>query len=162
MARQKTISFRNVAGLNKALRKLPKEYARQLSRASNEIAQKVAEQASSRARSVGGIARHVAPSIRAGSGTAPVIRMGSALRLPTSGNGWERARSGPGQTVGDVIWGAEFGALNHGQFSPWRGSAERSGYFLWPTIRENNEETQDRYLEALSAAHAKIKGQGGA
>lgn len=159
---QKTISFRNVAGLNKALRKLPKEYARQLSRASNEIAQKVAEQAAGRARSVGGIARHVAPSVRAGKAKTPVIRMGDTSPLPESGNGWTRKRTGPGQTVGDVIWGAEFGAKNYGQFSPWLGADAHAGYFLWPTIRENNEETQDRYLEAVSAAHAKIKGQGGA
>jgi len=158
----KTISFRNVAGLNKALRGLPKEYARELSVASNEIAQKVADGAAGRARSVGGIARHVAPSIRAGKGKAPIVRMGDSTRLPESGNGWTRKRTGTGQTVGDVIWGAEFGAKNYWQFSPWLGNRAHAGYFLWPTIREMNEETQDRYLEAVSRAHAKIKPQGGA
>lgn len=158
----KTIRFKNVAGLNKALRQLPKECARQLNVASNEIAQKVAAKASGRARQVGGIARHVAPSIRAGGGKVPVIRMGDTSTLPESGNGWERKRTGPGQTVGDVIWGAEFGAKNYAQFSPWLGSGTGAGYFLWPTIRENNDETQDRYLEALSDAIAKIKPQGGA
>ena len=58
-------------------------------------------------------------------------------------------------------WGAEFGAARNqlrntqrgpvagwNQFEPWRGSGPDTGYFLWPTIREE----ADRIVEAIDEA----------
>lgn len=153
----KTQTYRNVAGLNKALRTIPKLAMARIRDASEDIAGVIAQEAASRARSLGGVAALVAPTIRSGRDRVPVVRMGSSQKLPDSGAGWERDRSGDHQTISDVMWGAEFGAIHHPQFSPWRGNDEGAGYFLWPTVRANNEHIQTRYSEALDDALQAVK-----
>jgi hypothetical protein len=152
---------KNVAGLNKALRQVPKEANVQLRDASVEIAANVASIASKRARSVGGVAALVAPTIKATRDRIPVVKMGSSQKLPTAGNGWtNNSRSGARQTIGDVIWGAEFGGgarPSTSQFSPWLGSGPGAGYFLYPTIRGMQRYIQDTYSEALYDALQKVK-----
>ncbi len=145
----KTTTYTSVAGLNKALAKLPKEASAELRTAAKEIASDIAGEAAGKARGQGGLAALVAPTIRAVRDRVPVIKMGSARKLPTSGGDWERGRSGSRQTIGDVIWGAEFGGGARDvtrQFLPHKG---QTGYFLWPTVRDNSDEMQDRYSEAL-------------
>ena len=151
----KTTTYTSVAGLNRALRKLPKEASAELRTAAKAIAADVAKEAQERAKGQGGLAALVAPSIRAARDRVPVIKMGSAAKLPSSGNDWERGRSGKGQTIGDVIWGAEFGGgkwertAGGGstlQFLPHKG---QQGYFLWPAVRANSDDMQERYSQAL-------------
>lgn len=151
----KTTDYNTIAGLNAALRKLPKEATAKLRDASAEIAGKVASDAAAKARSVGGVAKYVAPSIRVRRDRIPMVQMGNSSRLPTAGDGWSRSRTGSRQTVGDVIWGAEFGGgltPNTRQFMPWRGSSHGAGYFLWPTVRDNRLEIAATYSEALLEA----------
>lgn len=150
-------TFYSVAGLNKSLRKLPKNASAHLKDASGRIAEKVASDAAGRARGIGGVAKLVAPSIRAGRDRVPLIRMGNSSRLPSTGAGWERKRTGSRQTIGDVIWGAEFGSDRFPQFSPWRGSDTGAGYFLWPTVRGDREYIRDEYSDALNDALKEIK-----
>lgn len=153
----KTTTYSTVKGLNKALAKLPKEASAELRTASKAIASDIAREAQGRARGQGGIAAIVAPTIRAYRDRVPTIRMGSARTLPTEGTGWERARSGSRQTIGDVIWGAEFGGQGRSatmQFLPHLG---QTGYFLWPTVRDRSDEMQDRYSEALLDALGDIR-----
>ena len=136
-----------IAGLNRALRALPKEASAQLRDASQEIAGEVADKARSRAAGMGGVAAKVAPSIKASRDRIPVVKMGGSKKL-------ERGRSGDRQTVGDVIWGAEFGGQGRTttqQFLPHRG---QDGYFLWPAVRE--ADIGERYSEALLDALNKI------
>jgi hypothetical protein len=145
----------NVAGLNRALRKLPKEATVKLRTASMDIAADVAGEARDRAVRVGGVAKYVAPTIKGTRDRVPVIRMGGGTaRLPST----NRNRRGNRQTVADVIWGAEYGGnrANTGtpkghttQFNPWRGNKERAGYFLWPAVRANSDDIQERYSQAL-------------
>ena len=78
------------------------------------------------------VARYVAPTIRATRDRVPVVRMGGSRALPPRDG---RARTGSHQTVGDVMWGAEFGSVRHTQFSPWGGNGDSAGYFLWPSVR---------------------------
>lgn len=154
------VTFTSVAGLNKALRKLPKEASAKLRDASQDIAKKIASDAADAARSQGGLAAIVAPSIRASRDRVPVVRMGDSSPLPTSGTGYTRSRSGTRQTVGDVIWGAEFGGgarPTTTQFRPWRGSGNGAGYFLFPTVKDAHEFIQDEYSDALLDALNKIK-----
>lgn len=150
------VTYYSVAGLNKALRKLPKEAKASLRDANVRIADKVAGDARGRARSVGGVARYVEPTIRAGRDTVPVIRMGNSSPLPTSGNGWQRARTGTRQTIGDVIWGAEFGATRYPQFRPWKGNSGNAGYFLWPAVRDDREFISDEFEKAVADAEASV------
>lgn len=144
--------YRNAKGLNKALRRLPKEASARIKDASADIADVIAADARGNAQALGGIAALVGPTIRVGRDRVPVVRMGGSQKLPGSGDGWEHGREGSRQTIGDVMWGAEFGALAHTQFQPWRGSDTGAGYFLWPAVRSRTEWIQDRYSEALDDA----------
>lgn len=148
----KTTTYKTVAGLNKALARLPKEASAQLRTASKDIAGDIADEAADRARGQGGLAALVAPTIRATRDRVPKVLMGSARKLPEEGSDWTHGRGGSRQTIGDVIWGAEFGGgarASTVQFLPHKG---RSGYFLWPTVRDRSDETQARYSEALMDA----------
>lgn len=146
--------IRGVAGLNRTLNRLPKVAQARIRDASVRIASDVAEEAAQRARSgtngVARVYRHVAPTIRATRDRVPVVRMGGSKRLPTSGDGWTHSRSGPGQTVGDVMWGSEYGSDRSPQFSPWGGNGESAGYALWPSVR--GDEIEERYADALVEA----------
>lgn len=153
----KTTTYTTIAGLNKALRKLPKEASTELRNASLAISRDIAKEAAGRARSQGGLAALVAPSIKAKYDRVPAIKMGSTAKLPEEGSDWTHSRGGSRQTIGDVIWGAEFGGKGRAttqQFMEHRGTR---GYFLWPTVRDNSDEMQDRYSEALLDALGDIK-----
>lgn len=148
----KTVTFYQVAGLNRALRALPKTASANLRDASQAIADKVAKDAAGAATSQGGLAAIVAPTIRSGRDRVPVVKMGSSARLPTSGDGWTRQRLGQRQTIGDVIWGAEFGGGKRPttrQFLPWRGNDTGAGYFLWPTVRGDRDFIEKEYGDAI-------------
>lgn len=147
-----TQTYRNAKGLNKALRRLPKEASARIKDAAVDIADAIAGDAQRNAQALGGIAALVGPTIRAGRDRVPIVRMGGSQKLPESGSDWQHGRDGSRQTIGDVMWGAEFGALAYTQFEPWRGSDNGAGYFLWPAVRERNEWIQDRYSEALDDA----------
>lgn len=150
----KTTTFPTIAGLNKALRKLPKEATVELRNRSVVIAAREADKAKSEATSQGGLAALVAPSIRSTRDRVPKISMGNSKRLPAR-NG--RARSGPNQTIGNVIWGAEFGGQRREttqQFKPWLG---HTGHFLYPTIRADSDEIHAEYSDALLDALKEIK-----
>lgn len=147
-----TTTYTSVAGLNRALRKVPKEATAKLRDAAQGIAEDIARKAQARAQAEGGVAALVAPTIRAGRDRVPLVRMGSSAKLPESGPGWERDRGGDRQTIGDVMWGAEFGAIRWLQFEPWRGNGTGAGYFLWPTVRGESDAIGERYSDALLSA----------
>lgn len=153
----KTTTYTTVKGLNRALSQLPKEASAELRTAAKAIASDIAQEAQGRAKGQGGLAALVAPTIRAARDRVPVIKMGGSGKLPAAGNDWEHSRSGGRQTIGDVIWGAEFGGRGRPttqQFLPHKGTA---GYFLWPTVRDRSDEMQDRYSQALDDALGDIK-----
>lgn len=153
-ARQSTVTL---PGLRRMLRQLPRAASAELRDASMDVARKVAARASSTASGQGGVAGLVAGSIRARRDRVPVVQMGGSARLPLSGNGWERkSRRGGQQTVGEVIWGAEFGSVRWRQFEPWRGNDDGAGYFLWPTIRAMRATIEAEYSGALRDALYRI------
>lgn len=146
-----------VEGAQRAIAKLPRELQKELRVASKAIASDIASDASARAASQGGVAGLIARYIKARSDRYPVVEMGSRARLPTSGTKWSRKRSGSRQRVVDLMWGAEFGGgpPRTPQFSnhPHRGTR---GYFLYPTVRDRERETLDRWLGALQSALERI------
>jgi hypothetical protein len=141
----RSTTFNSVAGLNQALRKLPKQETIKLRDAAQGIANDVVPIAQARARGVAnrGYGIYVAPTIKAARDRVPVIKMG----------GTKRIRKGSSrQTVGDLIWGMEFGGRARDrtmQFLPHLG---QTGYALWPTIRDLSPDIGDRYSEALADA----------
>lgn len=151
-----TSQFNTAAGLNRALRQLPRLALEQLRRASLVIAQDVAGDARSGATRVGGVARLVAPSIAGTRDRVPAIKVGGSGRLPAT----NRSRQGSRQTVGDVWAGAEYGGGRRPttrQFAPWRGSGQGAGYFLWPAVRANRRQIHDRYSAALDDALQELR-----
>lgn len=140
----------NVAGLQRSLRELPKTATVELRDASLDIATTVASLARARAALVGGVYRHVGPTIQARRDRIPVVAIGGSAKLPARSDGV--ARRGGRQTVGDVLWGAEFGGRARPstmQFLPHLGT---TGYALWPTVRDQSDETRERYVDALDQA----------
>ncbi len=153
---KQTSTYSNVKALNKSLRRLPKEATAQLRDASADIAASVATGARAAAIRVGGVARLVEPTIRSTRDRVPVVRMGGTGRLPTSGSSYSRSRQGSRQTVGDVIFGAEFGGQARPTTRQFRPHLGTTGYFLWPTVREQSDDTQRRYSQALDDALGRI------
>jgi hypothetical protein len=143
-------SVYGIKGLNKTLRSLPEEAGDQMRVASKEIADDVASEAATRARGGNAAARLVAGALSTPSSRIPTVKLGGSRKLAPHSGG--RARRGKRQTVGEVIWGAEFGGGRRPsttQFAPHRG---RQGYFLWPTIRANSRDIKARYSRALDKA----------
>lgn len=108
--------------------------------------------------------RHVARSIRGTRERTPVIKIGNAVRMPTS-----RGKAGP--RASDLMFGMEFGSSGRGAATDLptrRGGApgwrfpERSpqmgtgseGYFIYPTIRRQQPKVVKLWAEALDKAAA--------
>ena len=156
--------YDTIEGLNRALRQLPQTALVELRNASVDIAATVADDARGRAVALGGVARYVAPTIKASRDRVPKVRMGGARKLPKTGSWGTRKRLGNRQTVGDVIWGAEFGGgarPETRQFGGYQGFIHNAkinnrqagvGRFLYPAVRANHKETMERYLRALDDA----------
>lgn len=116
-----------------ALKKLENGAEKGVRVANKEAATKVATGATSAAISLGGVAAHVAPSIKASAG----IKSGSV------------SFGGDDYPMGA---GAEFGGGRRKttrQFKPWRGSGGNAGYFVYPTIRRESADIRETYEQAM-------------
>jgi hypothetical protein len=147
----KTTAYSDPAALNRALRKLPKAVTKELRDASVVIAAKVSGKAQTRGSAQPGIAPVAARSIRPRRDRVPKIAMGGSAPLPARSDGV--ARKGKHQTVGDIIWGAEFGSRRFSQFRP----PVKPGYFLFATVKAESDEIDDEYSDALLDALNKVK-----
>ena len=141
---QTQIYTRGIKELQRELRRADKRLPRRLRAAFATAAEIFAEDARRRANALGGVAAKVAPSIRAaGEQRRAKIRFGGA-RYPMAG-------------------GAEFGAIQNiprrtargtvrgwNQFQPWRGNSTDAGYFLFPSIRD--DQNRERFLDELDDA----------
>lgn len=123
----------NVEGLRELQRDLKAVSAaapKELAEASKDVANFVADDARDKAGGLGGVAAKVAPSVR-GSGTS----RGGAITL--------------GGSSYPMALGAEFGGRGRPttqQFQPHLG---RTGYFVYPAIRENADEIESAYVDKL-------------
>lgn len=124
------VRVEGLAELQRALRQLSSEFPKEMRLEGKAIATDVADDARSRAFSLGGVAAKTAPSIKASAGArfAGVAFGGPAY--PFAG-------------------GAEFGSIRYSQFKPWRGNSSDAGYFVYPSIRDQADSIEERYLEAL-------------
>jgi hypothetical protein len=112
-------------------------FARELSAVHRTIAKTIRDDAQAMASGLGSTAAHVAPSLRA--------------------SGTQRAASiFIGSDAYPMALGAEFGSIGFHQFKAWRGSGGDAGYFLYPTIRNHQDETIEEFSLAVQrvAAHA--------
>jgi hypothetical protein len=128
--RSGTVKVDGLAELNRALKALGPEAQKELKAASRRVADFVAKDAASAARTIGGVAAHVAPSIKPVGGVsgAGVAFGGSAY--PMAG-------------------GAEFGSIRFKQFKPWRGNSSDAGYFIYPAIRQDADRIETEFTGAV-------------
>lgn len=118
--------------LNRALREMGGEFPNSVRQANKSVAEDVRTVAFSRALALGGVAAHVAPSLRAVAGARSAGVAGGGARYPMFG-------------------GAEFGSIRYKQFKPWRGNKSNAGYFLYPAIRAEAPRITQEYLDELDA-----------
>lgn len=131
-----TVKVDGLRELNRALKAIGPEAQKELKEASKKVAGFVASDAASAARSLGGVAAHVAPSIKAvgGVSSAGVAFGGSAY--PMAG-------------------GAEFGSIRYKQFKAWRGSSSSAGYFVYPSIRQDADRIVTEFTDAVEQVIAR-------
>ena len=124
--------------LHRALKRLGDlEASRELRGANKKAAEHVRDKSKARAYMVGGVAAHVAPSLRASAGTQSAAVSGGGASHP-------------------AFAGAEFGGRGRPttmQFQPHRG---REGYFVYPTIRAESGRIVKPYQEALDQIIKKV------
>lgn len=125
------VRVHGLAQLNRALRAIGPDARKELKAASQEAAEMVATGARAAALSIGGVAAHVAPSIK------PVASMSGSAGVAIGGSTYPMAG------------GAEFGSIRFKQFKPWRGSSSDAGYFLYPTIRRDADRVVENYVDHL-------------
>lgn len=134
MARVKSSAGIEVHGLKelaRALKQAESGLPNALRDTNKEVAKEVATKATGRAQSLGGVAAHVAPSIRASAGARFAAVAGGGASSP-------------------AFAGAEFGGRGRPttqQFQPHLGT---QGYFLYPTIRDEASDIEDKYTDALN------------
>lgn len=128
--KSQAIRIEGLAALQKELRQMGAEFAKQLSTANKDAAEVVASAARSKASGRGGVAAKTAPSIKAqGEQRRSKVTIG--------GNAYPFAM------------GAEFGATAYRQFPAWRGSGSGAGYFLYPAIRSTRDEFVEVYERVI-------------
>lgn len=120
--------------LRKALKEVGPEHAKEMVKTGREVAKDVSNKARGKARGLGGVAAKSATSVRPSAGAT------------SAGVGF----GGP-----SAPWapGAEFGGGRRPttqQFEPWRGSGPGAGYFVYPTIRDNEEQIVESYYDGLA------------
>lgn len=128
--RSGTVRVEGLPELSRALKAIGPEAQKELREASKSVATFVANDARSAAYSLGGVAGHVAPSIRPVGGVAGAgVSFGGAA-YPMAG-------------------GAEFGSYRFKQFQPWRGNGPGAGYFVYPSIRRDADKIVSEFTDAV-------------
>lgn len=139
------IEVDGLAELNAALKALGPRMPAHLRKANRTVAGFVAEDARSAAQSLGGVAAHVAPSIKAsaGVGFAGVSFGGPGYEM-AGGAEFGAAHDSPRQRKGGTY-------LGYNQFEPWRGNSSDAGYFVYPSIRHDSDRIETEYGQAIDS-----------
>lgn len=128
--RSGTVKVAGLPELSRALKAIGPEAQKELKEASRRVATFVANDARSAAHSLGGVAAHVAPSIKPVGGVSGAGVAGGGAAYPMFG-------------------GAEFGSMRFKQFQPWRGNSSDAGYFMYPAIRQDADRIETEFTAAV-------------
>jgi len=145
-----------VEGLNetlKALRGIDKEANKAIRDEVQKIANMMAREIAAAGRGKSKRDAFVAESVRGTRERTPVIKIGSAKRMPVS-------RAGAGPRASDLMFGMEFGANKSGP-NGWR-FPERTpklgrgneGYWIYPTARKQQRRVLEMWAKALEKVAA--------
>lgn len=124
------VQVEGIVELNRALKGLGPEFNGEMRKVSKIVADLEAADSKAAAYTIGGVAAHVAPSLKpsAGALSAAVSMGGGAYPMAA---------------------GAEFGSDKYKQFKPWRGGGMDAGYFLYPTIRHDLDRIETKYSQGM-------------
>jgi hypothetical protein len=147
----RAVQIEGLIALQKDLRTLDKKLPAELRKVNLAVAQMVVTKAQATAASLGGVAAKAAPAIKAAA-----EQRGASVTLKAS-------KSIP------FAMGAEFGAgrgirrdrktgtyLGFNQFQPWKGNSTDAGYFMYPTIRGENNHIVEAYEKRLTELLAQV------
>lgn len=130
--------------LRKDLKEIDAKAPKLLAKVNRTIAKYVVGEARSKAKSLGGVFGKSAPALTAsGSGSAVAVFLKKTTR--------------------PYAFGAEFGSKQFKQFGAWRGNPKVNafdggpGYFLFPTIRDNKSEIEQKWKQAVEEMLQQIK-----
>lgn len=124
------VKVEGLAELRKALKAVDAAAPKELAAAGKEVASFVAEDARGKAGGLGGVAGHVAPSIApGGSARGGSVNFGGAAY--------------------PMAMGAEFGGQGRPTTQQFRPHLGRTGYFVYPSIRDNGERIESEYGNAI-------------
>lgn len=138
-----TVQVEGLAELNKALKSLGPDMQKKLVAANRNVAQFVASDARGAAQALGGVAGHVAPSIKAvGGGRSAGVAFGGA-RYPMAPG----AEFGAGQGLTRKRSSGSY--LGFNQFDEWRGNGQDAGYFVYPTIRQDADRIESEWTKSV-------------
>lgn len=130
-----TVKVDGLDAFRKSLKELGPQWPKRLGQAHREAGDLVATAAKHKASVLGGVHRHVMPSIKAAAAA-------QQAKVSIGGPAWPMAM------------GAEFGSLAYPQFPPWRGNqfsldSGNVGYLVQPAARENRDEVMDVFDDAI-------------
>jgi hypothetical protein len=140
-----------VEGLNetlKAISSLDKEVQAVIRTEVQKIANMMANEIAQAGRSRSKRDAFVAESVRGTKDRSPVVKIGSAQRMPVS-------RPGTGPRASDLMFGMEFGARQNGpngwRFPPRTRQLGRGneGYWIYPTARKQHSRVVDMWAATL-------------
>lgn len=134
-----------VQGLKPVLRTLTKlgpELNREIREAAGEIAADEAVRVRQAAAASDKLSAAVGATVAPRRDRLPAIAAGGAKRLPVKGR----------PKASQVVFGAEFGGRKRKTTQQFRPHLKKTGYWMWPTIREDQERMLIRWTEAANAA----------
>lgn len=140
-----TIQVEGLAELNKALRSLDGDLAKEMRDVNRSVAGFVAADARGAAQALGGVAAHVAPSIKAVGGVSSAGVAFGGARYPM-GPG---AEFGAGRDLSRQRSSGSYKGYN--QFDAWQGNDHNAGYFVYPSIRRDADRIETEYTKAVDA-----------
>jgi hypothetical protein len=132
-----TIRIEGYREARKAIRQLSPDAKKHLRAAALELSQFLAGQVRAAATADSAQSALLAPTVRAVKGVVPGVEIGGSAAVGRHGT-----------PAYDILFGAEFGASQFPQFRPHRG---REGYFIFPTIEQNDQEIGQAWLAAVDA-----------
>jgi hypothetical protein len=129
-AKSDGVNVEGLAGLRRALKAVDAAAPKELAAAGKEVAGFVADDARGKASGLGGVAAKVAPSIAPGG-----TQRGGSVNF--------------GGSAYPMALGAEFGGRGRPTTQQFKPHLGRTGYMVYPSIRENSERIEDEFRNKL-------------
>lgn len=161
MARAKVagghVDVRGLPALQRELRAIDKDLPKQLADANQRVARFIVDRATRKAKGIGALQARAARSLAAArQQRVAAIRFGGARHPEAMGAEFGAYRNilrASGRRDGK---GRQVMVRGWNQFRPWRGNSTGAGYFLWPTIRDSNDEVIDIYGREIDQLLARV------